>query len=161
MVFQLCVCYFWRTGIRSKQENKKRDPQWLSETYVGLGWKNFLSIKEYQVTQNNGQASVDFISSLNIRINMQKELNAKNSLSFTLKYAFLAYVWGRVRHPLDIPNLIDIDKISQVSNNHNAIGLGNDVTIGDALRTGDFLTLNKLVQLDTQFEYRHSLSKKN
>lgn len=140
---------------------KKMKPsfaKWFSNVYVGLGWKNFFSLKQYQITKNNSQGSVDFISSLNFCLNMEKKLNRRSFLLFNVRYAFFAYVWGRVRHPLDIPNLIDVDEVNNFSND-NDIGLGG-ISVGDALRTGDFLTLNRLIQLETQLEYKYSFSKR-
>ena len=125
--------------------------KWFSNVYVGLGWKNFLSVKEYQITQNESQSSKDFISSLNIYVRMEKKLNKNSSLIFNLEYAFFAYIYGRIRHPLDTPNLEDVN---QIYNNISDSGIGNK------LNTGDFLTLTSLVQLDSQIEYRYSLSKR-
>lgn len=131
---------------------------WFTSSQLGLGWNTTLFVKEYQITASQQSSSIDFISSLQFYHQFEKKLQKKQSLRFQLKYSIISYVWGRIRQPMDVPNLIQADKL--YSNNENDTGGLGDIKIIDALRAGDVLVFPQLLEWESQVDYTLPLTQK-
>ena len=119
------------------------------EVFLGGGLHNFLSLRTFNIDPDD-EVGWDIFSSINLATSLNRAFQGKHYLEFKLSYPLLAYVIGRMRVPKDFPD----DVFHAFANN------GDEAPVIDILKSGDWLGINKFIDLILEINYRHQLSRK-
>ena len=122
-----------------------------SNIYLGGAFQNTFSIKELNFEFGATESSYDISSTLNLAFFWQKKLNNNHQFQYQIRYPLIAYVIGRVRQPGDIAEEVLQEISGQTNTNPSA---------GTLLKTGDFLTLNKYIDFQSEIKYLMNLGKR-
>lgn len=112
---------------------------------LGGVFENYFLYKNQVFKYENSQYSVDFFYNLKLAVNIQKKINEKNLLEFNFSYPLLAYVYMRVYAADNLP-----EKLLK----------HDELTVGNILTSGDFLTINNFVNYEFSTKYYLFVSKR-
>jgi hypothetical protein len=108
---------------------------------IGGSVRNFFLYKNQHIDANTSQFGLDIFADLKIDASIQRQINDNNLLKIDISYPLVSYVVGRMYAPAEPPEkLLQFDVL----------------TIGNILKSGDFMTVNNFV--DFEFNARYYLS---
>ncbi|MEL6562506.1 MAG: hypothetical protein AAFQ94_30330 [Bacteroidota bacterium] len=124
---------------------KNIDESW----FVGVGFNNFISVREL-IISGNSEIGWDIFSSLNLVSSYDLIFNTKHSIQFTIGIPIISYVVGRMRIPKDFPERA----LQQFLEDDDAS------PVGAILTSGDFLPLGEFFDLTSEINYRLRMSQR-
>ena len=120
-------------------------------TFIGGAFQTSFSQRSLYFDFNNSEFSFDLSGSLNLFFILQKKINNKHLFQYQFRYPIMAYVVGRVRHPGALPEEI----IDELLDDEDSIP-----SLGVIVTSGDFLFINKYIDLQSEFKYEVAIGKR-